>query len=72
MADEPTFNLDNRTSAEGHELLFRLNQAHDLSMLIVTHTLELAQQMPRVVRMADGRILEGDGRDGESEPTAPG
>jgi lipoprotein-releasing system ATP-binding protein len=60
-------NLDTRTSAEVHELLFRLNQEHDLTMLIVTHNMELAQQMPRVVRMADGRILEGDGRDAESE-----
>jgi lipoprotein-releasing system ATP-binding protein len=66
LADEPTGNLDTRTSAEVHELLFRLNHEHDLSMLIVTHNMELAQQMPRVVRMADGRILEGDGRDGES------
>jgi lipoprotein-releasing system ATP-binding protein len=67
LADEPTGNLDTRTSAEVHELLFRLNQEHDLTMLIVTHNMELAQQMPRVVRMADGRILEGDGRDAESE-----
>ena len=60
LADEPTGNLDTKTSAEVHELLFRLNQEHDLSMLIVTHNMELAHQMPRVVRMADGRILEDD------------
>ncbi|HVI02386.1 MAG TPA: ABC transporter ATP-binding protein [Enhygromyxa sp.] len=61
LADEPTGNLDTKTSAEVHELLFRLNKEHDLSMLIVTHNMELAQQMPRVVRMADGRILEDGG-----------
>jgi lipoprotein-releasing system ATP-binding protein len=61
LADEPTGNLDTKTSAEVHELLFRLNEEHDLSMLIVTHNMELAQQMPRVVRMADGRILEDGG-----------
>ena len=58
LADEPTGNLDTRTSQEVHELLFRLNQEHGLSMLVVTHNMELAQQMPRVVRMADGQILE--------------
>jgi lipoprotein-releasing system ATP-binding protein len=61
LADEPTGNLDTKTSAEVHELLFRLNEEHDLSMLIVTHNMELAHQMPRVVRMADGRILEDGG-----------
>jgi len=61
LADEPTGNLDTRTSAEVHELLFRLNAEHALSMLVVTHNMQLAEQMPRVVRMADGRILEGAG-----------
>lgn len=74
LADEPTGNLDTKTSAEVHELLFRLNEEHDLTMLIVTHNMELAQQMPRVVRMADGRILEqGHGkpyRADDGEPTA--
>jgi lipoprotein-releasing system ATP-binding protein len=65
LADEPTGNLDTRTSAEVHELLFRLNAEHALSMLVVTHNMELAEQMPRVVRMADGRILEGAGDAGE-------
>jgi lipoprotein-releasing system ATP-binding protein len=61
LADEPTGNLDTRTSAEVHQLLFQLNAEHALSMLVVTHNMQLAEQMPRVVRMADGRILEGAG-----------
>jgi lipoprotein-releasing system ATP-binding protein len=61
LADEPTGNLDTRTSAEVHGLLFQLNAEHQLSMLVVTHNMQLAEQMPRVVRMADGRILEGAG-----------
>jgi lipoprotein-releasing system ATP-binding protein len=61
LADEPTGNLDTRTSAEVHGLLFQLNAEHALSMLVVTHNMQLAEQMPRVVRMADGRILEGAG-----------
>ena len=71
LADEPTGNLDTKTSAEVHELLFRLNQEHDLSMLIVTHNMELAHQMPRVVRMADGRILEDGGDPFPPRPSQP-
>ncbi len=58
LADEPTGNLDTRTSEEVHELLFRLNEEYKLATLVVTHNMDLANQMPRTVRMADGRILE--------------
>lgn len=71
LADEPTGNLDTKTSAEVHELLFQLNEEHDLSMLIVTHNMELAQQMPRVVRMADGHILEDGGDPYKPRPELP-
>jgi predicted ABC-type transport system involved in lysophospholipase L1 biosynthesis ATPase subunit len=47
-------------SREVHELLFRLNAEHGLTMLVVTHNMELASQMPRRVRMADGRILDDE------------
>lgn len=60
LADEPTGNLDTKTSREVHELLFRLNAEHGLTMLVVTHNMELASQMPRRVRMADGRILDDE------------
>lgn len=56
LADEPTGNLDTHTSREVHDLLFRLNAERDLTVLIVTHNMELAAQMPRCVRMADGRV----------------
>ena len=56
LADEPTGNLDTTTSREVHELLFRLNETRGLTVLIVTHNMELAAQMPRCVRMVDGRI----------------
>lgn len=58
LADEPTGNLDTKTSAEVYELLCRLNQEQRLTTLTVTHSVELAQQMPRTIRMADGMILE--------------
>jgi lipoprotein-releasing system ATP-binding protein len=60
LADEPTGNLDTRTSDEVHELLFRLNEEQGITMLIVTHNMDLARQMPRVIRMADGHLI-GEG-----------
>jgi lipoprotein-releasing system ATP-binding protein len=58
LADEPTGNLDTKTSDEVHELLLRLNAERDLTLLVVTHNMELAARMPRQIRMADGRILD--------------
>jgi lipoprotein-releasing system ATP-binding protein len=63
LADEPTGNLDTNTGSAMHELLFRLNQAHRTTFLVVTHSQDLAQKMPRVVNMVDGRI-ESDQRNG--------
>jgi lipoprotein-releasing system ATP-binding protein len=57
LADEPTGNLDTRTSDEVHQLLFRLNEEHRITMLVVTHNMDLARQMPRVIKMADGRLI---------------
>jgi predicted ABC-type transport system involved in lysophospholipase L1 biosynthesis ATPase subunit len=56
LADEPTGNLDTHTGTAMHELLFRLNAAHRTTFLVVTHSQDLAQKMPRVVHMQDGRI----------------
>lgn len=63
LADEPTGNLDTHTSDSVHELLFRLNESHGTTFLVVTHSQDLAQKMPRVVNMVDGRI-ESDQRNG--------
>jgi lipoprotein-releasing system ATP-binding protein len=56
LADEPTGNLDTGTGRAMHELLFRLNQTRGTTFLVVTHSRELADQMPRLVHMLDGRI----------------
>jgi lipoprotein-releasing system ATP-binding protein len=63
LADEPTGNLDTTTSTAMHQLLFALNQKRGTTFLVVTHSPDLAQQMPRVVHMRDGRIEE-DRRNG--------
>jgi lipoprotein-releasing system ATP-binding protein len=56
LADEPTGNLDSRTSDEMFELLNQLHGEGDFTMLIVTHDAALARRQDRVVVMKDGRI----------------
>jgi lipoprotein-releasing system ATP-binding protein len=63
LADEPTGNLDTHTGSSMHELLFRLNEAHGTTFLVVTHSQDLANKMPRVVHMRDGRV-DSDQRNG--------
>jgi lipoprotein-releasing system ATP-binding protein len=63
LADEPTGNLDTNTGSAMHELLFRLNETRRTTFLVVTHSRDLADQMPRVVHMRDGRI-ESDLKNG--------
>lgn len=56
LADEPTGNLDSKTSAEVMTLLQRLNREQGITMLIVTHDPGVAARCTRLVAMADGRI----------------
>lgn len=57
LADEPTGNLDRRTGQEIHDLILALNREHGSSLLVVTHNPELAELMPRRLRMIDGGQL---------------
>ena len=63
LADEPTGNLDSKTSSAVHDLFFDLNKRRGTTFLVVTHSRDLAAKMPRVVQMRDGRIEE-DRRNG--------
>lgn len=56
LADEPTGNLDTKRSKEIGEVLQRLNQEAGLTIVMVTHNLELAKLAGRVIEMRDGRI----------------
>lgn len=58
LADEPTGNLDTTTGQGVLELLRDLNRERGLTMILVTHDLQIAQQADRVVRLAEGRIEE--------------
>ena len=56
MADEPTGNLDTRTSEEIMRLLQDLNAEQGITVLMVTHEPEMAEYARRTIRMVDGRI----------------
>ena len=61
LADEPTGNLDEATSDVVFGELLRLAREHGLAALIATHNTALARRMDRVVRLHDGRLIEGAG-----------
>jgi len=61
LADEPTGNLDRRTSEEVHALLYSIQQRTGISLVIVTHNEQLAAGMGRTIRFVDGKIVESTG-----------
>jgi len=58
MGDEPTGNLDTRTSRDVIRLFRDLNQKTDLTIILVTHDQNVARNADRVVVMSDGEIIE--------------
>ncbi|MFA7096333.1 MAG: ABC transporter ATP-binding protein [Gammaproteobacteria bacterium] len=64
LADEPTGNLDTKTSHEVMQLLVNLNREHGITILMVTHEPDMAAYAQRVVRFVDGRV-ESDTRNEE-------
>ncbi|RZV99063.1 MAG: ATP-binding cassette domain-containing protein, partial [Rhodobacteraceae bacterium] len=56
LADEPTGNLDTKTSVEIMEVLEGLNENEGLTIVMVTHETDMAQYARRLIWMVDGRI----------------
>ena len=59
FADEPTGNLDSATGEEIVNLMFDLNRERDTTLLLVTHDERLAARCGRRLRLAAGRLLDG-------------
>ena len=60
LADEPTGNLDSRTSAEVIGLLQMTNREFNQTIIMITHNEEIAQQADRIIHLEDGRVVGGD------------
>lgn len=69
MGDEPTGNLDSRTSREVIELFRQLNETQSLTVILVTHDLAVAKNARRNIVLRDGKII-ADTRDHDLAATA--
>lgn len=57
LADEPTGNLDTKTSMEIMDIFVRLNEDSNITVILVTHEPDIAAYSKRVIRFVDGRIV---------------
>lgn len=68
FADEPTGNLDSTTEQEIIGILLQLNKTMNTTFVIVTHEIEVAEQMQRIVSLRNGYLISGNSGSAESEP----
>jgi ABC-type lipoprotein export system ATPase subunit len=68
LADEPTGNLDSRTSQEVLELFQQLHADQGLTIILVTHDPHVASHAQRTIRVCDGRIVEEAAGAGKEQP----
>ena len=58
LADEPTGNLDSKSSNEIMSLFSKLNKERDITIILVTHDANVAAWSHRIVAFSDGRVVE--------------
>ncbi|ACK42116.1 MULTISPECIES: ABC transporter ATP-binding protein [Dictyoglomus] len=62
LADEPTGNLDSKSSHEIMELISRLHKEENLTIVLVTHEADIASYAEKIIRMQDGKIVDIEDR----------
>ncbi len=72
FADEPTGNLDSRTSSEVLTMFQRLNQEEGITIVLVTHDGEVARHAQRIIRIHDGIIQDGHSADADRQEQGAG
>lgn len=60
LADEPTGNLDSKSSEEVMSILKMCNQSYGQTVIMITHNLDIAKQADRIITISDGKIVEED------------
>jgi len=60
LADEPTGNLDSRTSIEIMEILQRLNIEKQITVILITHEHDIAEYGTRMIQFRDGRVVKDE------------
>ena len=60
LADEPTVNLDSKSSDEIVALLKKSNKEYNQTIIMITHNMEIAKEADRIIKIEDGRIVEED------------
>lgn len=58
LADEPTGNLDSKSSEEVMSMLKMCNQNYGQTVIMITHNLDIAKQADRIITISDGKIVE--------------
>ena len=58
LADEPTGNLDSKSSEEVMSMLKMCNQSYGQTVIMITHNLDIAKQADRIITISDGKIIE--------------
>ncbi|MFI5330107.1 MAG: ABC transporter permease [Desulfobaccales bacterium] len=76
FADEPTGNLDSKTSEEVLELFRRLNEEEGVTIILVTHDASVARSAKRIIRITDGMVAAEEPQTqkevGSAPPAGPG
>ena len=58
LGDEPTGNLDSKSSEEVMSMLKMCNQSYGQTVIMITHNLDIAKQADRIITISDGKIVE--------------
>ncbi|MGB7837321.1 MAG: ATP-binding cassette domain-containing protein, partial [Terrimicrobiaceae bacterium] len=57
LADEPTGNLDSENAEIVLDLIVKIHKEHQMTVVLVTHDMDIARRAPRILRMKDGQIV---------------
>jgi ABC-type lipoprotein export system ATPase subunit len=59
LADEPTGSLDEHAAQNIAELLVELNQSEQVTLILATHSIKLAEHMGQVLELSNGMLIDG-------------